>query len=559
MSNAYYDPSGNPATGAEGLSALIRAEFVAISAAFDLLPVFGGNAGKAVVINPGGTAMTITTGTLALAGNFATTGAFNTTLAQTASTTLTLPGSSGTLALTTDVSTAVAVETTRAEGAEATLSTAISAETTRAEAAEALLAPKASPTLTGTPAAPTATPGTNTTQLATTAYVQAAVGAVVAGVSSVNTRTGAVTLALSDIPGAAPLASPALTGTPTTPTAAPSTNTTQVASTAFVAAADALLAPLASPAFSGTPTAPTAAPGTNTTQLATTAFDTAAIAVETSRATTAEALLAPKASPTFTGTATAPTFTATTAIGTSQINGSGGSLTITSTNVNIVATNLSQNSQALATQAYANAQDASNLTTAENYTNSQVANYLPLSGGSVGFLTTTGGSIPGGSGWGFENSVALGTYGLGGVTVGIVASGTAVLSGFGFFIVSDVRLKSKIETIGADEAWEWVNRSRPVSYMKRATWDAPESEARYEVGFIAQEQIAAGFERHVSFVDQPGIPELDDGTVVSCADKELNLGQGYQIAYLTAALKDEREQRLAMVQRLAALEARFAA
>ena len=37
-------------------------------------------------------------------------------------------------------------------------------------------APLASPTFTGTPAAPTASQGTNTTQLATTAYVQAEVG-----------------------------------------------------------------------------------------------------------------------------------------------------------------------------------------------------------------------------------------------------------------------------------------------------------------------------------------------------------------------------------------------
>ena len=41
---------------------------------------------------------------------------------------------------------------------------------------------------------------------------------------------------------------------------------------ADTAAALALKAPLASPAFTGTPTAPTAALGTNTTQLATTAF-----------------------------------------------------------------------------------------------------------------------------------------------------------------------------------------------------------------------------------------------------------------------------------------------
>jgi hypothetical protein len=70
----------------------------------------------------------------------------------------------------------------------------------------------------------------------------------------------------------APLASPALTGTPTAPTAAPGTNTTQLATTAFVTAADNLKANLASPTFTGTPAAPTAAAGTNTTQLATTAY-----------------------------------------------------------------------------------------------------------------------------------------------------------------------------------------------------------------------------------------------------------------------------------------------
>lgn len=46
------------------------------------------------------------------------------------------------------------------------------------------LAPKASPTFTGTPAAPTASAGTNTTQLATTAFVKAAVDVVLGGVSA---------------------------------------------------------------------------------------------------------------------------------------------------------------------------------------------------------------------------------------------------------------------------------------------------------------------------------------------------------------------------------------
>lgn len=50
-----------------------------------------------------------------------------------------------------------------------------------------------------------------------------------------------------------------------------------LASQADLAAALAAKAPLASPAFTGVPTAPTAAPGTNTTQLATAAFVKAAV------------------------------------------------------------------------------------------------------------------------------------------------------------------------------------------------------------------------------------------------------------------------------------------
>lgn len=48
------------------------------------------------------------------------------------------------------------------------------------------------------------------------------------------------------------------------------------------------LAPLASPTFTGTPAAPTAGAGTNTTQLATTAFVTTAVAASTHRFTVPE-------------------------------------------------------------------------------------------------------------------------------------------------------------------------------------------------------------------------------------------------------------------------------
>lgn len=58
------------------------------------------------------------------------------------------------------------------------------ASVTGLSAALALLAPLASPPLTGTPTAPTAVAGTNTTQIATTGFVKAAIDVVLGGVSS---------------------------------------------------------------------------------------------------------------------------------------------------------------------------------------------------------------------------------------------------------------------------------------------------------------------------------------------------------------------------------------
>ena len=78
--------------------------------------------------------------------------------------------------------------------------------------------------------------------------------------------TGTVTL------DGAPLASPTFTGTPAAPTASANTSTTQVATTAFVMTEVGDYAPLASPTLTGVPAAPTAAADTNTTQVATTAY-----------------------------------------------------------------------------------------------------------------------------------------------------------------------------------------------------------------------------------------------------------------------------------------------
>jgi hypothetical protein len=134
----------------------------------------------------------------------------------------------------------------------------------------------ASPALTGTPTAPTAAAGTHTTQIANTAFVTTAIS---------NAATAS---------GFAPLASPAFTGTPTAPTATSGTSSTQIATTAFVATN---YAPIASPVLTGTPQAPTPATGDNSQNIATTSFVTTAI-------TNAEASYAPIASPTFTGRVT---------------------------------------------------------------------------------------------------------------------------------------------------------------------------------------------------------------------------------------------------------------
>ena len=68
---------------------------------------------------------------------------------------------------------------------------------------------------------------------------------------------------IASLASAAPLADPTFTGTPAAPTAAQGTSTTQIATTAFVnaeiAADTAAKAPLASPTFTGTVTIPSGA------------------------------------------------------------------------------------------------------------------------------------------------------------------------------------------------------------------------------------------------------------------------------------------------------------
>ncbi len=118
-----------------------------------------------------------------------------------------------------------------------------------AVAQSAPLAPLESPALTGVPTAPTAAVGTNTTQIATTAFVNAEIAAGrpfestldnikmdgAQSVGSLNTVARGDHVHPTDT-SRAPLASPALTGVPTAPTPAVGTSTTQIATMAAVQA-----------------------------------------------------------------------------------------------------------------------------------------------------------------------------------------------------------------------------------------------------------------------------------------------------------------------------------
>ena len=110
-------------------------------------------------------------------------------------------------------------------------------------------APLDSPHLSGTPTSPTPEPGTNNTQIANAAFVYAAINALINGAPGTMDTLKEIAAAINNDPKFSETINKAL----------------------------ALKAPLASPAFTGTPTVPTASQGTNSTQIANTAFVKAAI------------------------------------------------------------------------------------------------------------------------------------------------------------------------------------------------------------------------------------------------------------------------------------------
>lgn len=129
--------------------------------------------------------------------------------------------------------------------------------------------------LTGTPTAPTAIPGTNTTQIATTEFVRTAVSDLINAAPEQLDTLSELANALADdsafattvtdlIATKAPIESPTFTGTVSgiTATMVGLGNVTNESKTTMFSNA----------ALTGVPTATTAAGGTNTTQIATTAY-----------------------------------------------------------------------------------------------------------------------------------------------------------------------------------------------------------------------------------------------------------------------------------------------
>lgn len=207
--------------------------------------------------------------------------------------------------------------------------TTVAARLTNIEAGlsslDSLKSPKASPTFTGTVTLPLSTAG----------FVKTSGSGVVS--SSASVAQSEVTNLVSDLASKVGAASPALTGTPTAPTAAADTATTQIATTAFVVGqagssnplvsgtasagtslrfarqdhvhpTDTTRAPLASPTFTGTVTLPLSTAGFVKTSASGVVSSSASVTQsEVSGLSTALAAKADLASPTLTGTPAAPT------------------------------------------------------------------------------------------------------------------------------------------------------------------------------------------------------------------------------------------------------------
>jgi hypothetical protein len=304
--NEYFQPGSVPAPSASGSSAVIRQEFASIAAGFDKLPVLAGHANELISVDATGSTLvatnvllstfvtlagvqTLTNKTISWAANTfpgfdandteavltidnGGTGASDLAGAQAAlgidlKAPINNPSFTGAPTAPTPVvgdnsvrvaTTQFVAETVTAIGAFSPSNLTplmngvaspgngtLGSRDNHVHPVDTSRAPLASPSFTGTPVAPTATTGDNTTQVATTAFVNAEIdndrpysntnplinGTAAQGVSSRVSRQDHVHPTDTT---RAPLASPTFTGVPAAPTPSTATNSTQLATTAFV-------------------------------------------------------------------------------------------------------------------------------------------------------------------------------------------------------------------------------------------------------------------------------------------------------------------------------------
>jgi len=150
-----------------------------------------------------------------------------------------------------------------------------------------------------------------------------------------------------------------------------------------------------------------------------------------------------------------------------------------------------------------------------------------------GFMQIAGGRSMTTAGWAYGtggSTPVSGTY-----TFGLQVNNNVM--GGAFLANSDARLKFDVADLTPERGALWLRASRPVTYRKRLTPGSPDSEAIYEAGFIAQEQITIGFGEFVVSVPSAGMPAYDHNGLTAPADTQLALNLNNYLALLTAAMQ----------------------
>lgn len=170
--------------------------------------------------------------------------------------------------------------------------------------------------------------------------------------------------------------------------------------------------------------------------------------------------------------------------------------------------------------------------------------YITAAGGlSVGNtgLVVTGSSTGSASGW-FLYPTGVGAFSAG-MTIGINASGLDMLA-LRYIAASDARLKSDKVPIDAETGMRWLQACPPMEYTKGGV---------REVGFLAQDFLAGGFNAPLSMVEDADMPETQEGAT-GPAGKAMHLQTGAAEPYLAAALRGAFEAIERATARIAALE-----